>query len=127
MTTPELAAYLAAAILAALVLFQVALVFGAPLGYLAWGGANRVLPVGFRLASVVGIALYAGVALILLDRAGVVDVVADNVARTGTWIVVGLFALGAVMNLASRSAPERLVMTPVALALATLAFIVARG
>ena len=42
-----------------------------------------------------------------------------------TWIITGFFLLGAAGNLASKSRLERLVMTPVALALCGLTVAVA--
>ena len=64
------AAVAAIVVLAALAVFQLALIAGAPLGRFAWGGQNRVLPVGFRVGSAISIVLYAVFGLILLQRAG---------------------------------------------------------
>ncbi len=58
------AAALFCAILAALAVFQVALIAGAPLGHLAWGGQDRVLPRTKRAGSVVSVVLYAAFALL---------------------------------------------------------------
>jgi hypothetical protein len=127
MSTSEIAAIAASLILAALGMFQVFLAAGAPLGHFAWGGRYRVLPVGFRIASAVTIPLYVVMIFLLLDRAGIVSALPDDTARIGTWILVGYFALGVLMNIASRSRPERYVMTPVVLTLAILAAIVASG
>ena len=46
-------------LMAALALFQLTLVLGAPLGHFAWGGQHRVLPGGLRIGSLVAIPLYA--------------------------------------------------------------------
>ncbi|MGD9740062.1 MAG: hypothetical protein AB7O56_13695 [Bauldia sp.] len=127
MTTAEIGAILATVLLAGLAVFQAALAAGAPLGHLAWGGANRVLPIGFRVASAAAIPLYAAIALVLLDRAAVIDLFPDGFVRPAAWVAFGYFCLGVVLNLASRSAPERLVMTPLVTALAVAAFLVARG
>ena len=48
-----------------------------------------------------------------------------TVARWGTWVLFGLSALGALMNLASRSRLERLIWSPVSAVLAALCLIVA--
>lgn len=127
MSTSEIAAIAASVILAALCMFQAFLAAGSPLGHFAWGGRNRVLPVGIRIASAVTIPLYVAMIFLLLDRAGIISALADDTARIGGWILVGYFATGIVMNLASRSRPERNVMTPIVLALAILAAIVASG
>lgn len=112
-------------ILAALAIFQLALVFGAPLGRFAWGGQHEVLPRRLRIGSVISIVLYALFALLILDRAGVVSALPDTVSRVGTWIVTAYLGLGVIMNAISRSKPERYTMTPVALVLAVLFLLVA--
>jgi hypothetical protein len=119
------AAIVASLILAGLGLFQAALAFDAALGRFAWGGRHERLPFGLRAASAMTIPIYALIAIVLLDRAGAVDMLPDDAARIGAWVVVGYFALGIGMNAVSRSRHERMMMTPVALVLAVLAAIVA--
>lgn len=121
-----IAAILFTVLIGALCLFQLALALGAPWGRLAWGGQHEGrLPTAYRIASGIGILVYAGIALLALDRAGAIDVVPDSVSQIGMWIVFGVLVLGTLMNLISRSKPERFVMTPFALALAVLAFLIA--
>ena len=109
-----------------LVLFQLALAFGAPWGRLAWGGQHPgVLPLGYRIASGVSIQIYGFIALLALDRAGAPDVFPNVVSQVGIWLVFAYLTLGVVMNAISRSKPERYAMTPVALALAILALLIA--
>ena len=128
MSTPEIAAIAASVILAGVGVFQALLAAGAPLGRFAWGGRHRVLPIGFRIASAVAIPLYATMIVVMLDRAGITSVLpGENTARIGAWLLVLYFALGVLMNLASRSRPERTVMTPIVLTLAVLAAILAAG
>jgi hypothetical protein len=114
-------------ILAALSVFQLALIAGAPLGRFAWGGQDRVLPRGKRAGSVTSIVLYVLFALIALQRADVVRVLpgADAFAVVAMWVLAAYFALGIVMNGISRSKPERWTMTLVCLVLAALAFLIA--
>ncbi|MGV8841422.1 MAG: hypothetical protein ACWA6X_14115 [Bauldia sp.] len=119
------AAILAAAILAALAVFQLALAAGAPLGRFAWGGSHVVLPRHLRVASAVSIVLYAVFAFVLLDRAGLVEILSENASRIAAWVLAAYFALGIVMNAISRSRSERIVMTPVVALLAVLSAIVA--
>lgn len=123
----QIAAYVFAAMIVALAVFQVALAAGAPLGRFAWGGAHERLPAGFRLGSLASILIYGACAGIILDRAGLAEVVGDDVSRIGAWVIAGFFTLGVVMNAISRSKPERFTMTPVALVLAASAYVVAMG
>lgn len=121
------AAYIFAAVTAGLALFQIALAAGAPMGRFAWGGAQARLPVALRIGSVVSLLIYSVCAAIILDRAGLIDVVGDDVSGIGAWVVAAFFSLGVVMNAISRSKPERFTMTPVALVLAASAYVVAMG
>jgi hypothetical protein len=108
--------------------FQLALAAGAPWGRLAWGGGHERLPTGYRIGSLVSILVYAVFAAIVLERAGLLAVLpSPEIARAGAWIIAGYMALGIVMNAISRSLPERLVMTPVAVVLSGSATLVALG
>ena len=122
-----IAAWLACAILAALAVFQAALITGAPLGHFAWGGQHRVLPRNLRIGSIVSIVLYAFFAAIILQRAGVIAVLPAPVADVGIWVVAAYLALGIPLNAISRSLPERYTMTPVVIALFALVLTVAMG
>jgi hypothetical protein len=65
-------------------------------------------------------------ALVVLARAGYEwSPVSLDIARWGTWILVGLLMIGTLLNLASRSRLERLIQTPVAAILTILCLIVA--
>lgn len=121
----ETAAFIFAGIMAALCVFQITLAAGAPLGRFAWGGAHDKLPAPLRIGSVVSILIYGVCTMMILDRANLVDVVADNISQVGAWVVAGFLSLGVAMNAISRSKPERFTMTPVALALASSAYAVA--
>lgn len=117
----EISAFVACFILLCLALFQLALIFGVPIGRFAWGGAHGVLPVKLRIGSVVSIILYAFFAVVLLDKAGITDVIGNSdTVQIIIWVITGYFFIGIAMNAISRSKPERMVMTPVALALAVL-------
>ena len=122
-----LVAVVGVALLAALAVFQLALIGGAPLGRFAWGGQHVVLPARLRIGSAVSIAVYGVVALLLLRAAGAHSVLSDGVVDVAMWVLTGYFALGVVLNAISRSRPERLVMTPVALALAVVCLVLALG
>ena len=120
------AAVLACLVLGALAVFQVSLVLGAPLGRFAWGGQHRVLPTPLRAGSVVSIVIYGVLATVVLARADLVPLaVPAGVVRTATWVIVVYLLLGAGLNLASRSKPERALMSPVTAVLCALYAVVA--
>lgn len=128
MTLAAIAAIVLCVLLGVLAVFQVALIFGAPLGHFAWGGADRVLPKSKRIGSVVSIVLYAVFAWIFLMRAGLAPLVLPEiVVVVAAWVIFGYFVLGIVMNAISRSKPERYTMAPLSVVLAVLALIVALG
>jgi hypothetical protein len=125
---PTLAALLFCTLLAALAVFQLALAFGAPLGHFAWGGQHAVLPRHLRIGSAVSIVLYAGFALLALDSAQLVSSgLGAGFVQAAMWVIAVYLLLGVAMNGISRSRPERLTMTPVALVLAGCAFVLASG
>ena len=113
-------------LLAALAVFQAALIAGAPLGEYAWGGQHRVLPRRLRIGSVVSIVLYLLFALIALAKAGVVHLFPGTpVVDIAMWGIAGYLALGIPLNAISRSRKERFVMTPTVVVLAGLAITLA--
>lgn len=108
--------------------FQLALALGAPLGRAAWGGTHVRLPTGLRIASAFAVGVWVLAALIVLGRAGFrVSPLPPAFVRWGTWILVGVSVLGALMNFASRSSWERFIWGPAALILAVLCLVVAQG
>ena len=126
MTMDQIAALLACSVLAGLTVFQGALIGGAPLGRMAWGGQHRVLPAKLRIGSATSIAVYALFAFAALAKAGLVPpLVSDSFTSITMWVMTAYFALGVLMNGISRSKPERLIMTPVALVLAALYLVLA--
>lgn len=116
---------LACVVLAALAVFQILLVAGRPLGRFAWGGAHEVLPTRLRVGSAVSVVLYGLLATVILDAAELTHLLPQAFSDVGIWVVTAYFAIGTVMNAMSRSKPERLLMTPTALTLAVLCFVVA--
>lgn len=113
-------------LLAALAVFQAALIAGVPLGEYAWGGQHRVLPRRLRIGSVVSIVLYFLFALVALAKVGVLDLFPGTpVVDIAMWGIAGYLVLGIPLNAISRSRKERLVMTPTVVVLAGLAIALA--
>jgi hypothetical protein len=113
------------AVLGVLAGLQIALAAGAPFGRFAWGGTNRVLPSRQRVGSLVSVAIYSAIALLVLDRVEQFDLVPDLFSRVGMWIVCGYFALSIGLNSMSRSRAERLAMVPASALLTVLSLTVA--
>ena len=122
----QVAAVLAALVLAGLICFQLLLAAGLPLGLYAWGGAHRILPRSLRICSVVATFIYLAAALVILEAANVIDLSASELPRVAVWVLAALFGIGVLMNAISRSAKERR-MAFVAVALSALCAIVALG
>ena len=122
-----LGALIGVALLAVVAVFKAGLALGAPWGSAAWGGQNPgVLPRPLRIASgIAAVVVYPLIGLIVLASANVIE--ADWLPLQGPtvmWILAVLLGIGAVMNLISRSPPERL-WGPVAGAVAVCCAIVA--
>lgn len=110
-----IAATIILVVLALLAVFQLVLIAGAPLGRFAWGGQHVVLPPRLRIGSAVSIIIYAFIALIVADKAGLTQVMGTgNFLNISLWVVTVYLALGIGMNAISRSKFERYTMTPVA-------------
>lgn len=109
--------------------FQVALALGTPWGRAAWGGAHEGrLPSNLRIASAVAAIFWLLLASLIFARAGHELIpLPFTVPAWVPWALFGLLAVGALMNLVSRSKLERMIMTPVAAVLAALCLVVALG
>lgn len=127
MAVSSVAALVAVVLLAGLAVLQVCVAAGVPWGRLVWGGAHEVLPTRLRIGSALSVVLYVLFAWLLLARSGWVPGGQHPFVVVGTWVLLGYFTLGIVMNAISRSRPERAVMTPTCAALAVLTLLVALG
>ncbi len=121
----EVAAWIAAVLIGVVMVFQLALALGAPAGAASWGGSHPgVLPTRLRVASgIVAVFFYPVVAIELLNAGGVIEVGWD-IGPLWIWLLSGLFALGALANLASKSRIEKL-WAPVSLAIAICCAVIA--
>ena len=106
--------------------FQIALALGAPWGAYAMGGAfPGQFPPEFRVAAVVQAVILAGLALVVLARAGITLSKWARTSRWLIWVVVAFSALSLFLNLITPSARERAIWAPVALVMLTSSVIVA--
>lgn len=113
-------------ILAVLTAFQIALAAGAPWGAAAYGGVwPGVLPKGIRINSLVfGLVIYPLIGLYVIDRGGLAAFDWLPARGAAIWVLVAFFAIGAVLNLISRSKVERL-WAPVAFTASVCALVLA--
>jgi hypothetical protein len=124
----KIAAGIAVILLAVIIVFQMALALGAPLGKAAWGGQHEgVLPKRLRIASgVAALVVYPLIVVAILGAAGFVD--GDFLPGNGgpqlMWAFGGLFTLGGIANLVSRSTIERY-WAPVSIAIAICCAVIA--
>ena len=126
MSIDEFSAVLTCVILTGLAVFQGALIAGAPLGRMAWGGQQNVLPPRLRIASAASIVTYGLFAYIALAKADIAPfLINESFTSVLVWVLTAYFTVGVLLNGISRSRPERLVMTPTALVLAALYLILA--
>ncbi|MCB0910870.1 MAG: hypothetical protein KDB60_04550 [Propionibacteriaceae bacterium] len=108
----EVAAILAAVLLAAVAAVQLALVFGAPWGDHVYGGRaetdNGRLAPRYRAMSAAAVPLLLAAAAIILSRAGVVSWFgSDGWVAVASWVVFGYLVLNTIANVASTSRIER--------------------
>ena len=115
--------------MAAVGLFQLALILGAPMGEYAFGGQNPAkLPVKFRAMSGVTLLVYVAIIGHMLAQLGALPrLLPDDLNRAANWALFGLNLLSLVMNSISRSKKERDMWVPVALMLSVASFFVALG
>ena len=90
MQSAQFAAIAACVILAALTVFQAALIAGAPIGRFAWGGRHDVLPAKLRIGSVTSIVLYILIGYVALAKAGMAPpLVSEGFTDVTCWVLTG--------------------------------------
>ena len=108
-------ALVAAVGVTALLIFQVLLAAGLPLGAAAFGGANVVLPRKLRVASATSAVIFLAALYFILARGGLFGPVSRyTVVQIGIWVFATIFAVSALANVASPSRWERFLMAPTA-------------
>ena len=108
------------------VLFQIALICGAPWGEITLGGRwkGRLPPV-VRLIPAFSILLLGFFCVVLLARAGLWLPSLQEKSKTLVWLVVAYCALGCVANAATPSKRERMIWLPVVGLMLVLSLVVA--
>ena len=108
------------------VLFQFALALGAPWGQLAMGGRfPGKFPTAMRIAAVVQAILLSLLAVIVMVRSHILLPNYYEHSLYGIWVVVGICALSAIMNLITPSKWERIIWAPIGVILFTSSLLVA--
>ena len=108
------------------VAFQIALASGAPWGAYAMGGASPGrFPPALRIGAMIQAVLLAGMAAVILARAGLILPGWSRASHWLVWIVVALTAFSLVLNLITPSAGERRIWAPTLLLLLISSLIVA--
>jgi hypothetical protein len=82
-------------------------------------------PLALRIAALAQAALIAGMAAIVMSRAGLILAGWSGASRRLVWVVVAFAAVSLVLNLITPSAGERAVWAPVALLLLVSSAVVA--
>ena len=113
MAIASIAAIIYAIVTVGVVAFQIALAAGAPWGAYAMGGASPgQFPPALRIAAIIQAALLAGMAAVILARAGLILPGWSRASHWLVWIVVALTAFSLVLNLLTSSAGERAIWAP---------------
>ena len=126
MDITRVAAIIYAILMVGVVAFQIALAAGAPWGAYAMGGASPgQFSTAMRVSAIVQAVLLAGMAVVILARAGLILPGWWRVSHWLVWIVVAITALSLVLNLITPSAGERAIWLPTLSLLLISSFFVA--
>src|SRR5215207_7547486 len=108
MSIQQWAAIVASTVLVLVMILQLLLAAGLPLGRAAWRGQHRVLPRGLRWASLATVGVLGLAAWVVLARVGLAEPgAAQAVVPVAAWVFAGLFALNTLGNITSQSVVER--------------------
>jgi hypothetical protein len=122
----RIAAIVAVGLLVVVDLFQIALMMGAPLGRAAWGGQHDgVLPARLRIASgFAALFVYPFTIFLVLGSARLTETLLHGNEEVVLWALCGVFGVGGLANLVSRSTLERF-WAPVSVGIAVCCAIIA--
>lgn len=123
------AAYILVVIQFCVVLFQLALVLGAPMGEYTMGGQNvGRLPNKHRVGAAISMLVNLAIAGHYLAQTGTIEtLLPSNLNQIANWSLVAFTAIGLLMNSISRSKKERQMWVPVLLLSLACAVFVALG
>lgn len=122
----RIAAIINAIVTLGVVAFQIALAAGAPWGAYAMGGAAPgQFPPAMRVGAMIQALLLAGMAAVVLARAGLILPGWTRTSHWLVWIVVALTTLILVLNLITPSVGERALWAPIIALLLISSLIVA--
>jgi len=126
MNMKRVAAIIYAIVSLGVIAFQIALAAGAPWGAYAMGGAfPGQFPPELRVAAIVQAVLLAGLAAVILARAGLILPGWSRASRWLAWVVVAFSVVSFVLNLITPSAGERAIWAPTAFLLLISSLVVA--
>lgn len=107
-------------------LFQLALVLGAPMGEYAFGGQTPVLPAQYRFSSAVSLLVMLAISGHYIAQLGWLEPLLEpDLNSVVNWVLVGFFALSALMNNLTKSEKEKRLWGGVTIAMLLSAVIVA--
>ena len=126
MSMRRVAAFIYAIVSLGVVVFQIALAAGAPWGAYAMGGAfPGQFPPALRIAAMIQALILAGMAAVIMARAGLILPRWSRASRWLAWVVVAFAAVSLILNLITPSAGERALWAPTALLLLISSAVVA--
>jgi hypothetical protein len=129
MDMKRVAAIIYAIVSLGVIAFQIALAAGAPWGAYAMGGAfPGQFPPELRVAAIVQAVLLAGLAAVILSRAGLILLILPGWSRASrwlAWVVVAFSVVSFILNLITPSAGEQAIWAPTAFLLLISSLVVA--
>lgn len=75
MNNRRLASYILTLIFCGMIIFQLLLGLGLPLGGAAWGAQHEVLPIGLRIASFITVLVFIYAIVMVLQKAAVIAII----------------------------------------------------
>ena len=122
----SVAAQIFALLIFVVVLFQLALMLGAPWGNVAMGGRfPGKFPPAMRIAALIQGLVLGVIGFIVLIRGQVLNSNLYEITEIAIWVVVALMGFSLVMNLVTTSRWERIIWAPVVVVLFTCSVVVA--
>ena len=107
-------------------LFQLALVLGAPMGEYAFGGQSPKLPAQYRFSSAVSFLVMLAISGHYIAQLGWLEPLLEpDLNVIINWVLVGFFALSAIVNNLTKSEKEKRLWGGVTIAMLLCSIIVA--